>query len=77
MSKYLIYGVGFFIATLLIQSIVHGINKDKNKKWQIYTGPTVILGLCVIGLIQQEIAFLAAIMGFVVADGIGEALGWY
>ena len=77
MSKYLIYGIGFFIATLLIQGIVSGISKGKSKKWRVYTGTSVITGMCVIGLMQQEIAFLAAIIGFVIADGIGEALGWH
>lgn len=77
MTKYLIYGIGFFIATLLIQAVVHGISKGKNKKWMIYTGPSAITCLCVIGIVEHEIAFLAAIIGFIIADGIGEAVGWH
>ena len=77
MSKYFIYGIGFFIATLLIHAIVHGISKGKNKKWMIYTGPSAITCLCVIGIMKNEIAFLAAIIGFVIADEIGKAMGWH
>ena len=77
MNKYFIYGIGFFIATLLIQAVVHGISKGKNKRWMIYTGPSAITCLCVIGIMELEIAFLAAIIGFVVADEIGKAAGWH
>jgi len=73
MSKCLIYGIGFFVATLLIQRIVHGINKN----WLVYTGTSVIIGMCVFGIMQKEIAFFAAIIGFVLADTIGAALGWH
>ena len=62
---------------MLIQWIVHGINKGRGKKWHIYTGTSAITGLCIIGIMQHEIAFLAAIIGFVIADGIGEAVGWH
>ena len=77
MTKYLIYGIGFFIATLLIQAVVHGISKGKNKKWMIYTGPSAITCLCVIGIMKNEIALLAAIIGIVIADEIGKAMGWH
>ena len=77
MIKYIVYALGFFIATLLIQWMVFRISKGNGGKWQIYTGPTAIISLCIIGLIEREIAFLAAIIGFVIANEIVVALGWH
>ena len=78
MTEYILYGIGFFVCTLIIQYIAHKIRNNQNKgKYSFYTGVEVIIGLAIIGLIQGKIVFLAAIIGFVIADEFGKSLGWH
>ena len=67
----------FFAITFLIQLIIHRISKSNNKKWMIFTGTSAICGICIIGVMQQNIALFAAIIGFVLADEIDRVLGWH
>lgn len=73
--RYVLYFIGFFLATVLIQWC--GRNHNRQGKAQIYTGPTVIIGMCVLGLVCKEQAYFTAILGFLLADSIGKQMGWH
>lgn len=78
MSEYILYGILFFVCTLIIQYITHKVRKNQNKgKNSFYTGVEVVIGLAIIGLIQGEIVFLAAIIGFIIADELGKSFDWH
>ena len=35
------------------------------------------LGLCFVGIINNKIGYLAAILGFICANEVGKAAGWH
>lgn len=72
---YVLYAVGFFGVTILIQYLLHKLNKNK-RKVKIWTGANPIIVMCTLGLIQTNISYLAAVIGFVLADEIGKTIGW-
>lgn len=73
----IMYGIGFFLAAILVQYFIyrirHNIPQDKNG---IMVGKNTIIVLCILGLIRNNIYFLSAIIGFVIADELGKLLGW-
>ena len=72
---YVLYAVGFFLFTIIIQYLLYKLNKNK-RKVKIWTGRNPIIVMCTLGLIQTNISYLAAVIGFVVADEIGKTVGW-
>ena len=78
MLEMILYGVGFFLITLGIQVLLHKVRKNGNKgDFAIWTGMVTTITICVLGIIMKNISFLAAVMGFVVADEIGKKMGWH
>ncbi len=75
--KYFVYGIGFFLATLLIQWIINRKNKNTSRKVFFWTGCTCVIGICVLGIINHSVYQFASIIGFAVGDSLGEALGWH
>lgn len=73
--NYVLYAVGFFLFTIIIQYLLHKLNKNK-RKVKIWTGTNPIIVMCTMGLIQSNISYLAAVIGFVIADEIGRTIGW-
>ena len=43
----------------------------------LQVGSSAIIVLCVIGIINHKICYLAAILGFICADEAGKAVGWH
>ena len=77
MVMYMIYGICFFIITLLIQFIINKINNQRNgNKIKIWMGYHVVICLCVLGLVTNNLHYLASVIGFVIADEIGKKQGW-
>lgn len=78
MLELVIYGIGFFLCTLIIQYMFFKIRKNHNHGANgIWVGNRAIIILCVIGMMNQNIVYLAAILGFVCADEVGKAAGWH
>lgn len=73
---YLLYGMAFFIITLLIQRLLCNYKK-KGGRLNIWIGWECLVVICILGIIQKEIAYFAAAIGFILADQIGEKLGWH
>jgi hypothetical protein len=78
MLELVIYGVGFFAFTIVIQVLLYQTRKNNNKgNVHIWVGSNAVVVICVLGLITKNINYLAAVLGFVVADEIGKAVGWH
>lgn len=75
MTEKIIYGIGFFIITLLIQYLLHILRKDGNLMGStLWAGISVGIILCIFGIIQQDTNYFASIIGYVSADEIGKSL---
>ncbi|MGI6501685.1 MAG: hypothetical protein ACOX1S_12605 [Anaerostipes sp.] len=78
MMEMVFYGVGFFLVTILLQYILSRIGRNNKKsKIQIWTGHNTIIAICAIGIITNNIYYLAAILGFVIGDEVGLNVGWH
>ena len=78
MLELTIYGIGFFICTLLIQYLLFRFRKNHNHGSNcIWVGNSVIMVLCVVGIVNHNITYLAAILGFICADEVGKVAGWH
>lgn len=65
MLGFVIYGIGYFVVTLLIQYMLFKLRKNHNHGPNgIWVGSSAIIVLCVIGIINYKICYLAAIIGF-------------
>lgn len=53
--------------------IRHNIPQDKNG---VMVGKNAIIVLCVLGLISDNICSFPAIIGFIIADELGEMMDW-
>ncbi|RHF63734.1 hypothetical protein DW671_07795 [Mediterraneibacter gnavus] len=78
MLGFVIYGIGYFVVTLLIQYMLFKLRKNHNHGPNgIWVGSSAIIVLCVIGIINHKICYFAAILGFICADEAGKAVGWH
>lgn len=78
MIEIILYGIGFFLLTLLLQYVLYKCRKNHNHgKSSVWTGTGAVLVICLAGLFTQNINYLAAVIGFVFADEIGHVLGWH
>ena len=78
MLEMILYGVGFFIMTIGIQALLHKVRKNGNKgEFAIWTGMVTTITICTLGIIMKNISFLAAVIGFVIADEIGKKMKWH
>lgn len=53
---------------------VRKVSKNWNKIW---TGTSAIVVICLLGIYSNNICYLAAVLGFAVADEIGKTVGWH
>lgn len=78
MLGFVIYGIGYFVVTLLIQYMLFKLRKNHNHGPNgIWVGSSAIIVLCVIGIINHKICYFAAILGFICGDEAGKAVGWH
>jgi hypothetical protein len=78
MLEIVAYGMGFFVFTLIIQALLAKIRKNGNKgNYAIWVGSSAIIIICIVGLTTKNVNYLAAVLGFIVADEIGQAAGWH
>ena len=70
MLEFVIYGIGYFVCTLLIQYMLFKLRKNYNHGPNgVWVGTRAIMILCVIGIINHKISYLA--------DEVGKAAGYY
>ncbi|MBS6820591.1 MAG: hypothetical protein KH210_03190 [Roseburia sp.] len=71
MLKLIIYGIGFFVLTLLLQYVLSKFRKNGNQgDSAIWVGNNAIIVICIFGIMQHNIDYFAAIIGFIIADKI-------
>lgn len=77
MFELVLYGVGFFLITLLIQYILSSIKKKRRSVSHVWTGINAVISICAMGIVFKEINYFAAVIGFLLADEIGKSNGWH
>lgn len=77
MLEMVLYAIGFFLITMLIQYLLSKRSHRKTHSIEFWTGSSAIIAICVLGIISNNIHYLAAILGFVIADDVGKAAGWH
>lgn len=77
MLKIVFYAIGFFLLTLLLQYLLHKVRKNGNRgKGAVWVGRSAAIVICIMGGITQNINYLGAVLGFLMADEIGKQMGW-
>lgn len=77
MIKIVCYAIGFFLITLLFQYLLHRIRKNGNRgECAIWVGRNAAIAICVLGVVINNINYLGAVLGFLLADEIGKQVGW-
>ena len=77
MLELVIYGIGFFLITILVQYSIYKIrNNVPQNKNGVMVGKNAIIALCMLGLISNNIYFLSAVIGLAIDDEIGKIMGW-
>ena len=78
MPELTIYGIGFFLCTLLIQYMLFKVRKNHNHGTNsIWVGNRAIIVWCVVEIMNHNVGYFAAILGFICADEAGKAVGWH
>ena len=73
MFELILYAVGFFLITLLIQFFLSRIRKNGNRgKGAIWVGRSAVIAIGVMGIVSRNINYLGAVLGFLLADEIGK-----
>lgn len=77
MFELILYAIGFFVITLLFQYLLHRFRKNGNRgKGAIWVGRSVIIVICVMGIVSKNINYFGAVLGFLMADEIGKKMEW-
>lgn len=77
MFKIVFYAIGFFLITLLFQYLLHRVRKNGNRgKGAVWVGRNAAVVICILGVVTKNINYLGAVLGFLLADGIGKQMGW-
>ena len=75
--KMLMYGIGFFIVTISIQYFFYKVRHNTPQgKCGVMVGKSTIVAICAVGEISHNVYFFSAVIGFIVADELGKAMGW-
>ena len=75
--NYFLYGLGFFILTLIIQYVLYKVRKNQNKQYPVWAGTSVVIIIAMTGIITKNPVYLGSVIGYVMADQIGIELGWH
>ena len=67
------YGIGFFIATILIQYLFYKVKHNTPQRTNgIMVGTNAIVAICVLGVISHNVYFFSAVIGLAMADKLGR-----
>ena len=73
MLEKILYIVIFFLCAIFLQWIMHKVRKNHNKgDTAIFVGNGAIMGI-----VNNDINFLYAVLGFVLGDEVGKIAGWH
>ncbi len=78
MLEYVLFAVGFFVITVMIQYILYKARKNHNKgKYKIWAGVECVIIICILGIINKNLAYFAGVIGYIVANEIGIYANWH
>lgn len=77
MLETILYVSGFLLVTLLLQYSLFKLRGNHNQSNPIWAGPNTVIVICVMGLVLRKVVFLAAVIGYVIADDIGKRQHWH
>lgn len=78
MVEKILFGIAFFLFTLFLQYLLHKKRKSGNMgKTALWTGMSSVVGIAALALVTGEMKYVAALVGFAIADEIGKGLGWH
>lgn len=78
MFEKILYIVIFFLCAIFLQWLMYKVRKNHNKgDTAIFVGNCAIMGICILGIINKDINFLYAVLGFTVGDEVGKFAGWH
>jgi hypothetical protein len=78
MLEIILYLLGFYVCTVVLQGILHKVRKNHNQGASaIWVGTGAIMVICVLGLVMRNINYLAGVLGFVMGDETGRIAGWH
>lgn len=77
MFTMVLYVAGYFLITLLLQFVLHKFRKNGNRgNDALWVGRSAVLVICIMGMLSKNVNYLGAVLGFLMADGIGKKMGW-
>ncbi len=72
-----LYGMGFFLFTLLFQFLLNRFRKNHNKgSSTIWVGKSATVVICLMGIFTKDLNYFGAVIGFLIADEIGKQMDW-
>lgn len=72
-----LYGMGFFLFTMLFQYLLNRFRKNQNKGFStIWVGKRAAVVICLVGIFAKDVNYFGAVIGFLIADEIGNQMGW-
>lgn len=78
MIEKVVYFVGFCIFTIGLQGVLFKVRRNHNKgKYAIWVGNAAIAVICLAGIINNNVSYLYAVLGFILGDEIGKAADWH
>lgn len=78
MLEKILYIVNFFLCTIFLQWLMHKVRKNHNTgDTAIFVGNGAVMCICILGIINKEINFLYAVLGFALGDEVGKISGWH
>lgn len=77
MFEMVLYGIGFFLFTLLFQFLLNRFRKKHNKgSSTIWAGKSATVVICLMGIFTKDLNYFGAVIGFLIADEIGKQMDW-
>lgn len=64
---------GMLLVTVALQFFLFKTNRNVS----FWSGMDVVIIMCVLGLISNDISYLAGLLGYAVGDQIGRFAGWH
>lgn len=67
-----LFGLGMLLVTLLIHYVLFRMKK----RTDFWMGTSVVFVMCVLGLLSNDVGYLAGILGYIIGSDISKLAGW-
>ena len=77
MFEMILYGVGFFVITIIFQWLLHKVRKNHNQgDSAIWVGTGAVIVISMFGIVTSNVNYFAAVLVFILGDEVGKRAGW-